>query len=60
MGGVGNFQNFTKLGGANKLKWEEKIENSVMDPPTIRGGRVHQEIKGLDKSHRHVSMKLQL
>ena len=42
MGGVGNFQNFIKLGGgANKLKWAEKIENSVIDPPpTIREGRV--------------------
>ena len=24
MGGGGNFQNFGKLGGANKLKWTEK------------------------------------
>ena len=33
IGRVGNFQNFSKLGGANKLKWVEKIENSVIDPP---------------------------
>ena len=24
MGGGGKFQNFSKLGGANKLKWAEK------------------------------------
>ena len=43
MGGVGNFQNLSKLGrgGANKLKWVKKIENSVIDlPSTIRDGRV--------------------
>ena len=28
------------MGGANKLKWMEKIENSVIEPPTIRDGRV--------------------
>ena len=34
MGGGGNFRNFGKLGGgANKLKWTEKIENLVIDPP---------------------------
>ena len=33
MGGGGNFQNFSKLGGANNLKWAEKIENSVIGPP---------------------------
>ena len=61
MGGGGNFHNFSKLGGgASKLKWAEKIENSVMDPPKIREERVHQDIKGLDKSHRLVSVKLQL
>ena len=27
-------------GGANRLKWTEKIENLVIDPPTIRKGRV--------------------
>ena len=32
MGGGENFQNFGKYGGANKLKWTEKIENSVIDP----------------------------
>ena len=26
--------------GANKLKWAEKIENSVIDPPIIKEGRV--------------------
>ena len=31
----GNFPNFSKLCGANKLKLAEKIENSVIDPPTI-------------------------
>ena len=40
LGGVGNLQSFSKLGGANKLKWVEKIENSVIDPPTSRDGRV--------------------
>ena len=60
MGEGGNFQNESKLRGANKLIWEEKIDNSVMDPPTIREGRVHQEIKGLDKSHRLISVKLQI
>ena len=41
MGGVGNFQNFSKLGGVNKLKLVEKIENLVIDPyTTIRDGRV--------------------
>ena len=40
MGGVRNFQNFSKLGGAIRLKWVKKIENSVIDPPTIRDGRV--------------------
>ena len=38
MGGGGNFQNFNKLGGANKLKWAEKIENSVIDPPYNQRG----------------------
>ena len=27
-------------GGANKSKWVEKIENLVIDPPTIIDGRV--------------------
>ena len=44
MAGYGNFQNFSKLGGGlgvtNKLKWAEKIENSLIDPLTIREGRV--------------------
>ena len=44
MGGGGSFQNFSKLGGANKLKWTEKIENLVIDPPpTIREGRVKHQ-----------------
>ena len=36
----GNFQTFSKLGGggANKLKWAGKIENLVMNPPTIERG----------------------
>ena len=34
-----NFQNFGKLGSANKLKWTEKIENLVIDPPLqLEGG----------------------
>ena len=40
MGGGGNFRNFSKFGVANKLKWTEKIENSVIHPPTIRQGRI--------------------
>ena len=42
MEGGGNFQNFSKLEGANKMKWTEKIENLVIDPapPTIREGTV--------------------
>ena len=32
---------FQQMGGANKLKWTEKIENSLIDPPpTIGEGRV--------------------
>ena len=27
-------------GGVSKLKRVEKIKNSVIDPPTVRGGRV--------------------
>ena len=34
------FKISVNLGGTNKLKWMEKIENSVIDPPTIRDGRV--------------------
>ena len=35
MGRGGNFQNLGKFGGggANELKWPEKIENFVIDPP---------------------------
>ena len=41
MGEVGYFQNFSKLGDANKLRWVEKIENSVIDlPPIISDGRL--------------------
>ena len=29
-----------KWGGDDKLKWVEKIENSVIDPTTIRNWRV--------------------
>ena len=32
LGGVGNFQNFNKLGASNKLKCGEKIKKSVIDP----------------------------
>ena len=32
--------------GANKLKWTEKIENSVIDPPTISEGRLRYEGEG--------------
>ena len=39
MGGDGN------QGGADKLKWAEKIEISVIDPPTIREGRVGGFVK---------------
>ena len=28
-------------GGANELSWMEKIENLVIDPPTIRDERLH-------------------
>ena len=39
MGGGGNFQNFDNLGVLNS-SGREKIENLVIDPPTIREGRV--------------------
>ena len=29
-----------KWGGDDKLKWVEKIENSVINSPTIRDGRI--------------------
>ena len=31
------FSKSSQTGGGNKLKSEEKIENSLIDPPTIRG-----------------------
>ena len=40
MEGDGNFQNFNKLGGANKLKWVEKNLKFGNWPPKIRDGRV--------------------
>ena len=43
MGGDGN------QGGADKLKWAEKIEISVIDPPTIREGRVQNQFMKLYK-----------
>ena len=36
LGVVEHFQNFSKLEGANKLKWVEKIESSVINPSTNR------------------------
>ena len=33
MGGVGNFQNFDKVEGANKLKWAEKNRKFGNRPP---------------------------
>ena len=53
MGGGGNFQTLSKLGEcANKLKWTEKNRKSVIDPPTIREGRVQnqKQTKSLCKS----------
>ena len=43
MGGVGNFQNFIKLGGANKLKWAEKNQKIGNWPPLQleRGEYIH-------------------
>ena len=38
MGGGGNLKILVNCGGANRLKWAQKIENSVIDPPTIREG----------------------
>ena len=38
---MGGDENFTKMGvrvGANKLKWREKIENSVIDPLQLERG----------------------
>ena len=49
MGEVGIFQNFIELGDGNKLKWAEKIENSIIDPPTIREGRVVRHMKEREK-----------
>ena len=40
MGGGGNFPNFSKFGGADKLKWAEKIENSVIDPLPLQRGEL--------------------
>ena len=34
-------------GGANKLKWTEKIDNSLIDPPTTREGRVKASLQHL-------------
>ena len=42
MGGVGNFKNFIKMGGANKLKWGGGIENSVIDPLQLERGEYIQ------------------
>ena len=42
MGGVGNFPNFGKLGGSNRLKWL-KIGNSVIEPPISRDGSIIEE-----------------
>ena len=42
LGGVENFQNFSKFGDANKLKWVEKSENLTIDPPTIWDWRVEK------------------
>ena len=42
MEGVGNSQNFIRVWGANQLNWW-KNPYSVIDPPTIRKGRVDEE-----------------
>ena len=39
MGGGRNFENFSKLGGANELKWVEKIENLGIDPLQLKRGK---------------------
>ena len=38
MGGGGNFQKVSKLGGANKLKWVEKNGNLVINPLQLKRG----------------------
>ena len=64
-GGVGNFRNFSKLGGANRLKWVEKKLNSVIDPPTIREVRLNATDgfimipSNLTQTSSHVSASLQ-
>ena len=52
MGGNGNFQNISKWGVANKLKWTEKIENSVIDPLQLaRGGYATMGREGVIPTH---------
>ena len=43
MAGYGNFQNFSKLGVIINWSGRKKIENSVIEPPTIRKGRVQNQ-----------------
>ena len=59
MGGGGNFKISVIWGSANKLKWAEKIDNSVMDPLQLEREEYNQEIEGLDEIHSLVSVKLQ-
>ena len=45
IGRIAYFYNSSKLEGANRLKWVEKIANSVIDPLQIERGEFEQILR---------------